>query len=254
MKKSKSGFWICVLPALICFAMVVLIPAITGLLYSFTDWNGMNKPVSFAGLENYRGLISDKVFWRDFLYTAEFSVVAVILVNLLGFAWQFVFTQGFNYLGKSLNISWLQGWLSTPFTSTVGLMIVVVWQQAGYMMIVYIAQLQSIPDNLIEAAEIDGAGRLQRLKNLILPLCMPAFTIGFFLTLSGTFRLYDQNLALTNGGPYGSTQMVCMNIYRTAFGENDLGRAQAKALIFVIVIAIVSLTQLYCSKKMEVEM
>ena len=287
MKKSKSGFWICVLPALICFAMVVLIPAITGLLYSFTDWNGMNKPVSFAGLENYRGLISDKVFWRDFLYTAEFSVVAVILVNLLGFAlallvtqkirganlfrtvffmpnliggillgfaWQFVFTQGFNYLGKSLNISWLQGWLSTPFTSTVGLMIVVVWQQAGYMMIVYIAQLQSIPDNLIEAAEIDGAGRLQRLKNLILPLCMPAFTIGFFLTLSGTFRLYDQNLALTNGGPYGSTQMVCKNIYRTAFGENDLGRAQAKALIFVIVIAIVSLTQLYCSKKMEVEM
>lgn len=173
---------------------------------------------------------------------------------LLGFAWQFVFTQGFNYLGKSLNISWLQGWLSTPFTSTVGLMIVVVWQQAGYMMIVYIAQLQSIPDNLIEAAEIDGAGRLQRLKNLILPLCMPAFTIGFFLTLSGTFRLYDQNLALTNGGPYGSTQMVCMNIYRTAFAENDLGRAQAKALIFVIVIAIVSLTQLYCSKKMEVEM
>ena len=122
------------------------------------------------------------------------------------------------------------------------------------MMIVYIAQLQSIPDNLIEAAEIDGAGRLQRLKNLILPLCMPAFTIGFFLTLSGTFRLYDQNLALTNGGPYGSTHMVCMNIYRTAFGENDLGRAQAKALIFVIVIAIVSLTQLYCSKKMEVEM
>lgn len=89
---------------------------------------------------------------------------------------------------------------------------------------------------------------------MILPLCMPAFTIGFFLTLSGTFRLYDQNLALTNGGPYGSTQMVCMNIYRTAFGENDLGRAQAKALIFVIVIAIVSLTQLYCSKKMEVEM
>lgn len=93
MKKSKSGFWICVLPALICFAMVVLIPAITGLLYSFTDWNGMNKPVSFAGLENYRGLISDKVFWRDFLYTAEFSVVAVILVNLLGFALALLVTQ-----------------------------------------------------------------------------------------------------------------------------------------------------------------
>ena len=116
------------------------------------------------------------------------------------------------------------------------------------------ARQSKVVEYLIEAAEIDGAGRLQRLKNLILPLCMPAFTIGFFLTLSGTFRLYDQNLALTNGGPYGSTQMVCMNIYRTAFAENDLGRAQAKALIFVIVIAIVSLTQLYCSKKMEVEM
>ena len=265
MKKSKSGFWICVLPALICFAMVVLIPAITGLLYSFTDWNGMNKPVSFAGLENYRGLISDKVFWRDFLYTAEFSVVAVILVNLLGFAlallvtqkirganlfrtvffmpnliggillgfaWQFVFTQGFNYLGKSLNISWLQGWLSTPFTSTVGLMIVVVWQQAGYMMIVYIAQLQSIPDNLIEAAEIDGAGKWQQTLNVTIPGITPTIITMFILRVGNLMSMgYEKTILLYSSATYETADIISSYIYRVGLQEQSWSYSTAIGLL-----------------------
>ena len=122
------------------------------------------------------------------------------------------------------------------------------------MMLIYIAQLESIPADMMEAANIDGATAFQRLKQITLPLCMPAFTIGFFLTLSGTFKLYDQNLSLTNGGPYGSTQMLCMNIVKTAFTDNEMGVAQAKSFVFIIVVAIVSLTQLRISKKMEVEM
>ena len=265
MKKSKSGFWICVLPALICFAMVVLIPAITGLLYSFTDWNGMNKPVSFSGLENYRGLISDKVFWRDFLYTAVFSVVAVILVNLLGFAlallvtqkirganlfrtvffmpnliggillgfaWQFVFTQGFNYLGKSLNISWLQGWLSTPFTSTVGLMIVVVWQQAGYMMIVYIAQLQSIPDNLIEAAEIDGAGKWQQTLNVTIPGITPTIITMFILRVGNLMSMgYEKTILLYSSATYETADIISSYIYRVGLQEQSWSYSTAIGLL-----------------------
>lgn len=287
MKRSKVGFWVCVIPALFAFAIVVLIPALTGMFYSFTDWNGMDSAVVFTGLTNYKGLFQDTVFIRDFVYTTLFSIAAVFSVNilgfllallvtqkmkannlfravffmpnligglLLGFSWQFVFTQAFEAIGKSLNATWLQGWLSTPATATIGLLIVVTWQQAGYMMLIYIAQMQNIPDSLIEAAQIDGASRWHRLKAIILPLCMPAFTIGFFLTLSGTFKLYDQNLSLTNGGPYGSTQMICMNILKTAFTDNQLGVAQAKAMIFVVVVAVASLTQLRISKKMEVEM
>ena len=121
-------------------------------------------------------------------------------------------------------------------------------------MLIYIAQLQNIPDSLIESAKIDGASAFQRLRFITLPLMAPAFTIGLFLTLSNCFKLYDQNLTLTNGGPSNSTEMVAMNIFRTAFTQNELGLAQAKAVLFLIVVAGITLTQLYFSKKREVEM
>lgn len=121
-------------------------------------------------------------------------------------------------------------------------------------MIIYIAQIQNIPDNLLEAAEIDGAGYMQRLRHVILPLVAPAFTIGLFLSLTTCFKLYDQNLALTNGGPYNSTEMMSLNIYNSAFKYNELGVAQAKAVVFLMIVAAIGLTQLYFSKKKEVEM
>ena len=127
------------------------------------------------------------------------------------------------------------------------------WQMAGYLMIIYIAALQNVPQELIEAAQIDGANAWQRTKNITIPLVRPAFTVSIFLTLSNSFKLYDQNLSLTAGGPAKSTEMLAMNIYNTAFQFNQMGTAQAKAVIFFLIVGIVSLTQVYFSKKGEVE-
>ena len=127
------------------------------------------------------------------------------------------------------------------------------WQLSGYMMMIYIAQIQNIPDSVLEAAEIDGAVGWTRLRSINLPLMMPAFTIGLFLSISNAFKLFDQNLSLTGGGPANSTQMLALNIYNTAFGENRFGLAQSKAVIFMIVVMIISVVQLTITKKKEVE-
>lgn len=287
MKRPKWGFWVFIAPALIAFILVQLIPAFTGIYYSFTDWNGIGNEVSLVGIRNYADIFEDSGFWRSFLFTAVFAACAVVSLNvvgfflallvtqaiplrslmrsvfflpnliggiLLGFTWQFIFTQAFDSVGKALGIPWLQGWLSTPATAALGLLILVTWQLSGYMMIIYIAQIQNIPDSVMEAAQIDGANGWHRLTKIILPLVAPAFTIGLFLSLTNSFKMYDQNLSLTGGGPYHSTEMLAMNIYNSAFKFNQLGIAQAKAVLFLIVVAAISLTQLYLSKKREVEM
>ncbi|MDN6626690.1 MAG: sugar ABC transporter permease, partial [Pisciglobus halotolerans] len=125
---------------------------------------------------------------------------------------------------------------------------------SGYIMIIYIAYLQNVPKELLESAEIDGASRWQKLRNVVFPLIAPGFTVSMFLTLSNSFKIYDQNLSLTNGGPYNSTQMVAMNIVDTAFTSNQMAYGQAKAVIFFIIVAIISLTQVYYNKKKEVDL
>ena len=172
---------------------------------------------------------------------------------LLGFTWQFIFVQVFEAVGETFNISWLQGWLTDQNTGFIGLLIVVTWQLSGYMMMIYIAQIQNIPDSVLEAAKIDGATGWKRLKSIIFPLMMPAFTIGLFLSISNSFKLFDQNLSLTGGGPVNSTQMLALNIYNTAFGENRFGLAQSKAVIFMIIVMAISIIQLTVTKKREVE-
>ena len=288
MKKSKIGFWTFILPSLTFFVLVVIIPAVWGLGYSFTDWNGISKDIHFVGVGNYIKIFTeDKDFLHAFGFTAIFSVLAVIGVNvsgfllallvtskakattlmrgaffmpnliggiLLGFTWQFIFVQAFGAVYNATGWKVFSNWLSDTKTSFMGLLFLVIWQLAGYMMIIYIAQIQNIPDNLLEAAEIDGAGYMQRLRHVILPLVAPAFTIGLFLSLTTCFKLYDQNLALTNGGPYNSTEMMSLNIYNSAFKYNELGVAQAKAVVFLMIVAAIGLTQLYFSKKKEVEM
>ncbi|WP_312645024.1 sugar ABC transporter permease [Hydrogenoanaerobacterium sp.] len=288
MKKTKVGFWGFVFPVLFAFIAVQLIPTIVGLGYSFTDWNGISSKLNFIGLENYTKVFTgDPEFVSAFLFTVKFAIVSVIAVNvvgfalalivtqgfkgsnllraiffmpnliggiLLGFTWQFIFTKVFQSIGSLLNVSFLDGWLSTPETGFWGLVIVTTWQLSGYMMIIYIASIQNIPDSIKEAAQIDGAGAWKRLTQITIPLIAPAFTIGLFLSLSNSFKLFDQNLSLTGGNPYKSTQMISLNIYNTAFSYNDLGLAQAKAVVFLIVVAAISLTQLYFSKKREVEM
>ena len=287
-KLGKNGlfFWLFLAPVLIALIMVVVIPLLYGVYYSFTNWDGINTPV-FAGITNYIQLLGDEGFRNALWFTTKFAVVSVVLINaiglglallvtqklkgsnlmrtvffmpnligglILGFIWQFVFIQGFDAIGQAVGTEALQGWLSTTRTGFWGLVILTAWQMSGYIMIIYIAHLEGIPEDLVEAAQIDGANVFQRFRHIIFPLVAPAFTVSMFLTLSNSFKLYDQNLSLTGGAPYNSTQMVAMNIYNTAFLENKMAYAQSKALIFFIIIAVISLTQVYYNKKREVEM
>ncbi|SHJ72753.1 carbohydrate ABC transporter permease [Paramaledivibacter caminithermalis] len=288
MKSSKLWFSVFVFPILFAFIIVVIIPMFMGIYYSFTDWNGIVNDANWVGLSNYVEVIkNDEAFMNSFIFTGKFALVSVLTINLigfglallvtrnsklnnllrsiffmpnliggliLGFVWQFIFTKTFDSIGGKLGLSFLEGWLSTTSTGFWGLVILMSWQLSGYMMIIYIAALQSIPDSLKEAAKIDGANAIQRLKNITIPLVAPAFTVGLFLTLSNSFKLFDQNLSLTNGGPHNSTQMLSLNIYKTAFTFNKFGLAQAKAVIFLITVAVITLTQIYYSKKREVEM
>ena len=148
----------------------------------------------------------------------------------------------------------MKHWLSTKSTGFWGLVILVVWQMSGYMMLIYIAQIQNIPENLLESARIDGASSFQCFWKIKLPLMMPAFTIGLFLTLTNCFKLYDQNLTLTGGGPAKSTEMLTMDICNTAFSRNMYGMAQAKGIIFLVVVALITVSQLMFTKSKEVEM
>lgn len=289
MKKSKARFWIFLAPALISFSLIVLIPMLIGFFYAFTDWNGIvGSSMKFVGFQNFIDIFTrDNSFLNALKFTAVFSVCAVILVNLigfglamlvtqkfhgatflrgiffmpnliggllLGFTWQFIFVSIFEAIAKLTGLSIFSGWLSNPQTGFAGLLILTVWQLSGYMMIVYIAQIQQIPESVKEAARIDGASGFHMLKSIILPLMMPAFTIGLFLSISNSFKMFDQNLALTQGGPYKSTEMLALNIYNSAFGANEFGLAQAKAIIFLIIVAAIGVTQLIITKRKEVEM
>lgn len=287
MRRKQTGFWLFIFPSLFAFVLVVLIPAVKGFYYSFTNWNGIGKNAAFVGFSNYIGLLKDTNFWNSFWFTFVFAICAVVCINvvgfglavlvtsrikgsnlartvffmpnliggiLLGFTWQFIFVSIFDALGKVTGFTWLQGWLSDQKTGFIGMLIVLTWQLAGYMMIIYIAQLESIPNSYVEAAKIDGATSFQTFMKIKLPLVAPAFTIGLFLSISDSFKMFDQNLALTAGGPGSSTEMIALNIYNTAFKESKLGVAQSKAVVFLIVVVAISLTQLYISKRKEVEM
>lgn len=286
LKKKNLSFWAFVGPALLAYAIVQIIPLIFGIYYSFTNWDGIKTNINWIGLTNYKEVFSDKTFFSSFLFTLKFTILSVIILNalgfglallvtrksklnnilrtiffmpnligglILGFVWQFIFTQVFSSIGQVFKIKGLEGWLSDGKTGLYGLVILMAWQMAGYLMVIYIASLENIPQELIEAADIDGATLFQKVKSIIIPLVRPAVTVSIFLTLSNSFKLYDQNLSLTAGGPANSTEMLAMNIYNTAFQFNKMGTAQAKAVIFLIIVGAVSLTQVYLSKKGEVE-
>lgn len=260
---------------------MVVVPTIAGFYYSLTEWNGISA-AEFVGVKKYLQVFRDKQYWYSFGYTALFTVLSVILINgigfglalivtkkfkgssfmrgvffmpnlvgglLLGYTWKFIFTKIFPATGIPL----LENWLSNKETGFIGLLIVMVWQMSGYMMIIYIAGIQNIPDSVMEAASLDGAVGLKKLFKITVPMVAQSFTIGLFLVLSNSFKLFDQNLSLTGGNPNHTNEMLALNIYNSAFGSNDMGVAQAKAVIFFIAIAIVSVIQLNVTKKAEVE-
>ncbi|WP_050613408.1 carbohydrate ABC transporter permease [Bacillus testis] len=286
MRTRSLSYWLFLAPVLIALTLVVLIPLMYGIYYSFTDWNGIEVG-QFIGFKNYIDILEDKEFLASLKFTVLFSIVSIILINaiglglallvtskiktskllrtiffmpnligglILGFIWQFIFIKVFSGIGDLIGMEQLQGWLSTTKTGFWGLAILMSWQMAGYIMVIYIAHLEGLPKELLEAAEIDGANRFQRFRYIMFPLVAPAFTVSMFLTLSNSFKLYDQNLSLTGGGPFDSTQMVAMEIFKTAFGESQMAYASAKAVVFFIFVAIISLVQVYFNKKREVEM
>jgi raffinose/stachyose/melibiose transport system permease protein len=173
---------------------------------------------------------------------------------ILGFVWQFIYVKGFASIGELTGWSIFElPWLGDARTGFWGIVIVSIWQGGGYIMVIYIAALQNVPQELIEAAKIDGANRLSTLRNITLPLIMPSVTIWLFLTISWSFKLFDTYLSLTNVGPYKSTEMLALNIYKESFTNNNLGLGSSKAIIFFVVVAAITVTQVYLTKKREVE-
>ncbi|WP_420845943.1 carbohydrate ABC transporter permease [Niallia circulans] len=286
--KEAGLFSLFVGPVFIAFTIVVLVPFFSGLYYSFTDWNGITGEIKWVGLDNFKYIFTDdKQFLQSFKLTAVYTVVAIILTNaigfslallvtqklkssnllrtvffmpnllgglLLGFIWQFIFIRGFASIGELTGIPLFElAWLGDKNTAFWGIVIVSVWQGAGYIMLIYIAALQNIPKELIEAAKMDGANRFQVLRNIKVPLVAPAVTICLFLTTASSFKIFDANLSLTNGGPFKSTEMLALNIYTEAFVNNRYGIGEAKALIFFIVVAAISILQVTITKRKEVE-
>ncbi|MGN2273195.1 carbohydrate ABC transporter permease [Priestia megaterium] len=286
--KNVGLFALFVGPALLAFCVIVLIPFFTGIYYSFTDWNGVNGTINWVGLDNFKYLFTeDKQFQQSFWITTKYTVVAIILTNvvgfvlailvtqmlktrnilrtvffmpnligglLLGFVWQFIFVKGFASIGQITGISLFElPWLGDAKTAFWGIVIVSVWQGAGYIMLIYTAALQNVPQELIEAAKIDGASRWQILRHITIPMVAPAVTVCLFLTISWSFKVFDVNLSLTNGGPFKSTEMLALNIYTEAFVNNRYGLGEAKALIFFIVVAAITIVQVTYTKKKEVE-
>lgn len=286
---SKSGkfyYWAFLFPALLAIVTVILIPLLYGIYTSFTNSDGFN--MDFVGLEIYKRLFTDQQFIESLWFTIRFAVLAVLGVNviglgfavlvtqkigsvttvfrtmyftpnligglILGFIWQFIFIRAFAGIAESTNIEFFNGWLSDPSTAYWAMLIVFLWQMSGYIMLVYIAFLSKIPHDLIEAAQLDGASAFQTFIHIKLPMLAPAFTISLFLTLANAFKVYDLNLALTSGGPFRSSEMVAMNIYNTAFLQYQQGYAQAKGLVFLVIIILISITQVYFTRKKEVDL
>lgn len=289
MKTKNSGKDFCMfaLPGMFCFLAVVIIPFLYGVYLTFTDWNGVSDTKNFIGLKNFAGVISDKQFWSSLLLTFRYVIVVVILVNVLAFAiaylltrgikgqnffragfftpnliggivlgyiWQFVFSRVFVNIGETTGWSLFEiSWLSEPNRAFAALILVSVWQLSGYMILIYVAGFMGLSEDVMEAASIDGASGFAKLKNIVLPLMMSSITICLFLTLSRAFMVYDLNLSLTSGGPYGTTEMAAMHVYEKAFTSRQFGVGQAEALILFIVVACISGLQVYLTKKQEVE-
>lgn len=290
MKNKNRGWYLLfTVPLITIFTIVVIIPFIMGIYYSFFRWDGITaNPMTFVGLSNYTTLFGDGGFYQSAWLTIQFTVMAVISVNvlglslallvtsklksvnsaramffmpnligglILGYIWQFIFSDAFRVIGENIGFeSIFRNWLLDTTLAMFALVIVFTWQMAGYMMVIYIAGIQGIPNDTIEAAKIDGASSWQRLKSVIMPLLMPSFTICLFLTLSFGFKIYDVNLSLTDGGPIGSTELFALHIYNEIFGDSNYGYGQAKAVIFFLLVGVVTLTQVYFTKKREVEM
>ena len=282
MVKATKKWWpIFVLPTFCAFIIGFIVPFGQGLYLSFCKFTTINK-ASWVGISNYIKVFQDSQFWDSLTFTASFTVVSTILINVLAFAIALALTQeirGTNVFrtvyfmpnligGIVLGYIWnilincalsLLGKPLLALNSTAGfwgMIILMCWQQIGYMMIIYIAGLQSIPSELMEAARIDGANPWQTLFQVKIPNVMPSITICMFLTLTNSFKLFDQNLALTGGDPNHATEMLALNIYNNFYARSGAawkGIGQAKAVVFCIMVICISMIQLRATRSKEVQ-
>ena len=284
---KKKDFCMFALPGMFCFFAVVIVPFLYGVYLTLTDWNGVSKVKNFIGLENFAGVMKDAQFWSSLVLTFKYVIAVVVLVNVLAFAiaylltrgikgqnffragfftpnliggivlgyiWQFVFSRVFVNIGESTGWSFFEvSWLSEPNKAFLALVVVSVWQLSGYMILIYVAGFMGLSEDVMEAASIDGASGWVKLKNIIMPLMMSSITICLFLTLSRAFMVYDGNLSLTAGAPYGTTEMAAMHVYEKAFTSRQFGVGQAEAFILFVIVACISGLQVYFTKKREVE-
>lgn len=282
MEKAIKKYWpVFVLPTLAAFLIGFIWPFIWGIGLSFCKFTTV-KNVEFVGLSNYLNVWKDATFLHAFGFTTVFTIVSTVLINVLAFLLAMLLTRhmrGTNVFrtvffmpnligGVVLGYIWqilLNGVLSLlekPLLSLNatygfwGIVILMCWQQIGYMMIIYIAGLQNVPPDLIEAARIDGASNSQILFKIKIPMVMPSITICTFLTLTNSFKLFDQNVALTAGEPANASEMLALNIYNTFYGRSGAqwkGIGQAKAVIFFLIVVVISMIQLHFTRSKEVQ-
>ena len=277
-KAIKRYMPIFVLPTLFAFIIGFVIPFILGIGLSFCNFTTVTD-ATFTGLQNYIDALNDTVFQHAFWYTALFTVASVVVINVASFALAMALTQKLrgtnifrtvffmpNLIGgivlgyiwqlifNGILVNYSQSISLNEWYGFAGLLILVAWQQIGYMMIIYIAGLQAIPGDVLEAAEIDGASGFKRLFKVTIPMMMPSITICLFLTVTNGFKLFDQNLSLTAGEPSKMSEMLALNIYSTFYGRTGWeGVGQAKAVIFFIIVVAIGLIQLCATRSKEVQ-
>ena len=278
-KTVKRWFPVYVLPTLAAFLIAFVIPFVMGVVLSFTEFRTVSD-ATFVGFSNYvRAFTDDNLFLQSLWFTVKFAVISVIGINVIAFVLALLFTRELpatNFFrtiffmpnligGIVLGYIWqviINGALykfgysitSNPTYGFWGLVILMHWQMIGYMMIIYIAGIQNIPTDILEAARVDGANAATVLFKITIPSVMPSITICLFLTITNSFKLFDQNLALTAGAPANRTQMVALDIYNTFYSRSGYeGVGQAKAVIFFIIVAVIALLQLYLTRRKEVE-
>lgn len=279
MQKTLSKYFpVFVLPTLIAFAFAFIVPFAMGVYLSFCRFKTITD-AQFIGIDNYVKIFADRDFINAFWFTVKFSVLSILTINIFAFILALALTRKIrgtnlfrtvffmpNLIGgiilgyiwqQMINAVLLQYETTLVANATYGfwgLIILMNWQMIGYMMIIYIAGLQNVPTDLLEAAQIDGATGWQALTRVKIPLVMPSITICLFLTVSNSFKLFDQNLALTAGAPSKKTAMLALDIYNTFYGRMGYeGVGQAKAVLFFIVVAAIALTQLAVTRRKEVE-
>jgi raffinose/stachyose/melibiose transport system permease protein len=294
-RKHDAVFWLFLLPALIGFLLVIVIPFIMGIAYSFTDWSARPQPdgLQFVGFLNYGEALSNPSFQYSFILSIIYTILNMLVINavafglallvtsntklknmyrvgfflpnligglILGYIWKFIFNYLFQSILGSNDPSTLI--LADRNLSVLAIVVAGTWQYAGYIMMIYVAAIIAVPEELFEAAKIDGANAIKRLRHIIIPMVAQAFTVTLFLTMVQSFKQYDTNVSLTGGGPATQigeqsllgTELLAMNIYNTAFISSNQAGSQARSVIFFIVLALIGIFQVRANKKREIEL